>query len=96
MDVYCVDDCQVICTDCALFSHHRFHEVKNLTEMVNLESEKMEELLTIMKEKKEAEEKFMNKEIENEIFDFLDKKRKLIEGEIGIFFGEVRRMIDVK
>ena len=38
----------------------------------------------------------MSKEIENEIFELLDNKRKLIEGEIGDFFGRVRRMIDAK
>jgi hypothetical protein len=61
MDVYCVYDCQIICTDCALFSHHRSHEVKNLTEMLNLESEKIKDLSAVMKGKQEAEKKFMSK-----------------------------------
>lgn len=32
-----------------------------------------------MKGKQEAEEKFMSKDIEDEIFELLDKKKKLIE-----------------
>lgn len=47
--------------------------------MLNLESEKIKDLSRLMKGKQEAEEKFMSKEIEDEIFELLDKKKKLIE-----------------
>ena len=64
--------------------------------MLNLESEKIKDLLAVMKGKQEAEKKFMSKQIEDEIFELLDKKKKLIEGEITHFFAELRKIIDKK
>lgn len=96
MDLFCLEDQERICTNCALFGPHKNHEIEEEEEVlkkINSKAEKMLEILEKLEGYDENKISFFS-EIGN-IYEFCLMKRSTLTTKIQEKFSVIIHIIDI-